>query len=315
VYADECFTRVFDGTTGAVLFSRYRSSGTWYEYPIVLDVNGDLRAEIAVPANLDAPACTTLAPAGYDSTFPGLRCATNADCPSSTTMCDSGLCRCTADADCGDPGYGCRPADSGSAGTGNVCRALVGTPFGGFQVFGDPHGRWTPSRPVWNEHTYTVTNVSDTGVIPASHLRGQNWLTPGLNNFRQNTQGSLAPNAAPDLTAGPGTAGMCLAMGTMASVTLTSPVCNRGAAPVAAGIQVAFDVADTDGGATVACTTTTSMMLAAGACETVHCTWSTATPGSVYTLVVIPDPLHSTLQCLDGNDDGTASRVDCTSPG
>ena len=39
VYGDECFTRVYNGLTGDVLFSQYRSSCTWYENPLIADVD------------------------------------------------------------------------------------------------------------------------------------------------------------------------------------------------------------------------------------------------------------------------------------
>jgi hypothetical protein len=38
VYADECFLRVYEGDTGTVLYSAYRTSATWYESPLVADV-------------------------------------------------------------------------------------------------------------------------------------------------------------------------------------------------------------------------------------------------------------------------------------
>ncbi len=41
VYGDECFARVYEGKTGEVLYSSYRTSCTWYENPIVADVDND----------------------------------------------------------------------------------------------------------------------------------------------------------------------------------------------------------------------------------------------------------------------------------
>jgi hypothetical protein len=41
VYGDECFTRVYEGKTGEVLYSSARTSCTWYENPIVADVDND----------------------------------------------------------------------------------------------------------------------------------------------------------------------------------------------------------------------------------------------------------------------------------
>lgn len=317
VYADECFTRVYDGASGAVLFSRYRPSCTWYETPIVVDVNGDLKSEIVVPDDDDCSiTCGSLAPMGHDSLFAGLRCATSADCPTAAMRCDAGLCRCAADAECGDPGYGCRAPDAGTAGSGNVCRALVGTRFGGVQVFGDPRGRWTPSRPVWNEHAYSITNVSDTGVIPASHARAPNWRERGLNNFRQNTQGGLSPTSVADFTVRAASAGECAVGASTGRVELSATVCNRGTAPAAGGVPVSFQTEGGDGGAAVACTTATTSRLEPGACATVRCTWEgVPTRPAPYAVTVVPDPEHTTLQCLQGNDAFRLTGVVCYSPG
>jgi hypothetical protein len=317
VYADECFTRVYDGTSGAVLFSRYRPSCTWYETPIVVDVNGDLKAEIVVPDDDDCGiTCGSLAPMGFDSIFPGLRCASAADCPTATMRCDAGLCRCESDAQCGDVGYGCRAPDAASGGAGNVCRALVGTRFGGVQVFGDPRGRWTPSRPVWNEHAYSVTNVSDTGVIPASHLRTPNWRAAGLNHFRQNSQGGLAPSSAADFTVRSARAGECAINLSTGTIELSAVVCNRGTAPVASGVPVAFERTEGDAGTAVACTATTDARLEPGGCATVRCQWAgVAVRPAPYAVTVVPDPARSTLQCLQGNDAFVLPAVSCYSPG
>jgi len=51
VYRDELHLWVFRGSDGFVLFQTPLSSCTWYEYPIVVDVDGDNDAEIVVPAN------------------------------------------------------------------------------------------------------------------------------------------------------------------------------------------------------------------------------------------------------------------------
>jgi len=51
VYNDELFLRVYDGTTGAVLFEQPNTSYTALEYPIVVDVNNDGAANIVVGTN------------------------------------------------------------------------------------------------------------------------------------------------------------------------------------------------------------------------------------------------------------------------
>ncbi len=51
VYRDELFLRIYEGTTGAVLFQTPMSSCTWYEYVLVADVDADGQAEIVAVAN------------------------------------------------------------------------------------------------------------------------------------------------------------------------------------------------------------------------------------------------------------------------
>ncbi|MCP3867048.1 MAG: PASTA domain-containing protein, partial [Gammaproteobacteria bacterium] len=43
---------------------------------------------------------------------------------------------------------------------------------------------WVATRPIWNQNSYHVTNINLDGSIPAHEQ--PNWLTPRLNNFRQN---------------------------------------------------------------------------------------------------------------------------------
>jgi hypothetical protein len=68
VYADECFLRVYDGTTGNIIYSVARSSGTTYENPVIVDVDGDYHTEIVTSVNnyagaLGCPATDPLFPA------------------------------------------------------------------------------------------------------------------------------------------------------------------------------------------------------------------------------------------------------------
>ena len=66
----------------------------------------------------------------------------------------------------------------------------------GLYVYGDMFDQWVPTRRVWNQHAYHVTNVESNGGIPQSE--NDNWTQPGLNNYRQNVQGEGVFNA-PDL--------------------------------------------------------------------------------------------------------------------
>ncbi|MBL8949896.1 MAG: hypothetical protein JNK82_03905 [Myxococcaceae bacterium] len=51
VYADEVFTHVYRGTDGVEVFQREHCSGTTYEYPLIVDVNGNGRADLIIPDN------------------------------------------------------------------------------------------------------------------------------------------------------------------------------------------------------------------------------------------------------------------------
>ncbi|MFZ9889400.1 MAG: FG-GAP repeat domain-containing protein, partial [Myxococcota bacterium] len=51
VYNDELKLRVYDGSTGAVLYEQANTSYTALEYPIIVDVDNDGRAEIVVSTN------------------------------------------------------------------------------------------------------------------------------------------------------------------------------------------------------------------------------------------------------------------------
>jgi hypothetical protein len=52
------------------------------------------------------------------------------------------------------------------------------------QVIGEANGRWIPSRRVWNQHTYHVTNVREDGTIPRDET--PSWSL--LNTFRTQAQ-------------------------------------------------------------------------------------------------------------------------------
>lgn len=52
------------------------------------------------------------------------------------------------------------------------------------RVFGEALGSWVPTRRIWNQHTYHVTNVGEDGSIPRQEVR--TWRV--LNSFRANAQ-------------------------------------------------------------------------------------------------------------------------------
>ena len=109
-----------------------------------------------------------------------------------------------------------------------------GTKQAGVRVFGDELGLWVRTRRIWNQHHYHVTNVNEDGSIPTQEPA--NWLTDGLNNFRQNVQ-PLGEFSAPDLV-------VDLDARCMDGYEAIATVRNIGQAAVPPGVVVGFYDAD-----------------------------------------------------------------------
>lgn len=148
-----------------------------------------------------------------------------------------------------------------------------GNPTQGIRVWGDATDSWVPTRRVWNQHSYHITNVSELGAIPMSEP--VNWLEPTtattagvINNFRQNLGTSLA---APDITVEvTWKANAC---------ELSATVCNVGDLRVGPGVEVTFYDSATE--EIIACQdapVATAGALAPGECEVVTCNPVTTPP-------------------------------------
>ena len=332
VYADEIFVRVYDGESGEVVYSTYRTSCTWNENPIVADVDGDFNAELVVPSNEN---CGT-APASMGGTayetdalgrildplFPGLRCGANEECVSG--VCDTGLCRCEADDECSGDGSGidgfvCTPPPPGTpGGGGSTCRSAWLGSIHGVRVYRDVADRWVSSRTIWNQHAYAVTNVHGDGTVPRTAEIEPNWTVPGLNNFRQNVQGEVPPGIAPDLTSRLGDDPSC---GPDGAMTLSVMVCNRGAAPVGAGLPVTFYLGDPAACLSIpGCTVETDSILDPGMCTAVSCLWTEPATEPVQVIVVADDDGACSAaigerECWEGNNTARLDDVACLGPG
>ena len=73
----------------------------------------------------------------------------------------------------------------------------------GIEVWEDRLDNWVATLPIWNQHTYHVTNVRADCSIPSPEP--PNWSTPAAkpyNSYRRNTQGELQDLCAPDLVPG-----------------------------------------------------------------------------------------------------------------
>src|SRR4051812_48630076 len=201
-----------------------------------------------------------------DKIFKGVRCQTGTDCISQ--KCDQGFCRCATDVECGNTWKGlaegnmdwndgenglvCTTPIAGTPGTGNVCRsqhANITTNaagqadkyFAGIKVFRDKLDRWASSRPLWNQHAYSITNINDDGSIPKTSDWKQNYADPKLNNFRQNRQGATSADLA-DITGALEAADACapVKVNGVDKIRFTGHICNRGLRGVAAQMPASF---------------------------------------------------------------------------
>ncbi len=159
VYNDECRLLVLDGQTGQPHISRINTTRTATEYPLVVDVNGDGRSNIAVIANNDQ----------YSRDCEGFLDPQAGDRrPDWFPECFEG-----------DPGDRPAACDEGTS---------------GIFAFEDVHDAWVRTRSIWNQHAYHITNIEDDGTLPTTWEPP--WER--FNTFRANRQGAVPLNA-PDV--------------------------------------------------------------------------------------------------------------------
>ena len=192
----------------------------------------------------------------------------------------------------------------GACGSTNPPEPDTGTPWTGLTqgmfVLKDPMNRWMPSRPIWNQHAYHITNVNDDLSVPTREP--DNWLS--YNNYRQNVQGGGAGTGSlPDPT---GRTVPALDSTDCSKLwRLRGEVCNRGASPASAPLYASFYEGHPDRGGKLICTAQTTMPTAPGACQPVTCDWPNP-PGRGVDLYlrVGDDGKGGRLggQCKNGND-------------
>ncbi|MEZ4222794.1 MAG: FG-GAP-like repeat-containing protein [Polyangiaceae bacterium] len=241
VYRDECWMRVYDGTTGQVRFARPLTSGTILENPVIVDVDNDNHADLVVPTH------------GSGSGF-----------------------GCTTEPDLSLPHTGAQQ---------------------GIWVLQDPDNRWMPSRAIWNQHTYHITNINDDATIPVKEAN--NWDT--FNNYRQNVQGLITDKPPmTDLTGGETLQDAC-----KTGWELKAQLCNRGTLEAPPGVPGTFYLGDPAAGGTVICTTQTKTTLSPGSCETVSCIYASPPDGPVDLWFVADDDgtaTGSSEECKEQNN-------------
>ena len=179
----------------------------------------------------------------------------------------------------------------------------------GVFVYGDADNKWVRTRRLWNQHAYHVTNVNADGSIPQHE--SPSWINPpGLNNYRQSSQGQGVYNA-PDLQVS--------LSASLAScpdkVHLDALVQNHGSLGVAAGVDVSFYVGTSPNG-TLITSTKTSGALLPGEYEVVGADYTVPSGAMNLSFYVVVDGLTSggaVSECLEDNNTGNVSGVTCPS--
>ncbi|MFH1808494.1 MAG: FG-GAP-like repeat-containing protein [Pseudomonadota bacterium] len=165
----------------------------------------------------------------------------------------------------------------------------------GLFVYGDRNDTWVPTRTIWNQHTYHVTNITTSGRVPQWEQRS--WVEH--NTYRLNSQGSTGGPPAPDLAPGStATLARC-----PVEVLIGAWVENQGELFVPAGLEVAFYNGEPTPSNTAFAVAQTVHRLMPGESELVSVAWLPPAGGA--TVVVLVDD--------DGTGTGTGAHSECGS--
>jgi hypothetical protein len=284
----------------------------------VADVDKDDNTEIVVnsatalqcPKKASDP---TAKPDGIpyvDPLHKGVRCDDDSACVGGA-MCMDGYCRCGSNTQC-DPGTTCVAPLAGTPGSGNVCRAThpnTEATAGGVKVLRDRLDRWASSRPMWNQHAYSITNIGDDGKVPKTSEWLQNWKQPKLNNYRANVQGATGFADYPDITGALYADKVCAQ--SAGGVALTATVCNRGKKAVGADMPATFYKGD-PAMKQILCTSYTQGPVPVGGCLDVSCETKEEVMGTV-TMVVNDDGNGgmTTVECDSANNKDDVLVTNC----
>jgi len=170
---------------------------------------------------------------------------------------------------------------------------------------------WRPSRPIWNQMTYHVTNIGDDGAIP--QVEEASWQTH--NTWRHQFDPTADPRRAPDLTVSEVVANR---IDPCTTVELRATVHNRGALTIGAGVFVAFFEGAPEAGGRLLCRAQTTGRLAPGGREEVMC-WGFAVNAGAATIVAAADlEGRSTevgrsrqAECEEGNNRASVGVAAC----
>ena len=171
----------------------------------------------------------------------------------------------------------------------------------GLHVYGDVRDNWVPTRAVWNQHTYHITNVTLGGTIP--YPESESW---NLNNtYRTNLQGTQTTPAlsAPNLVV----TEIVSRLQCPNQIDLAAWVENQGALVVAPGLSVAFYDEPPTSSSSPFGTAMTTRALNPGEAELVTVNWTPA-PRSPKTVYVVADDVGAVMGGVNECNEADNSR-------
>jgi hypothetical protein len=172
------------------------------------------------------------------------------------------------------------------------------------KVLRDRLDRWASSRPMWNQHAYSITNIGDDGKIPKTSAWMQNWKQAGLNNYRANVQGATGFADYPDITGALYEDKVCAASD--GGVTLTATVCNRGKKAVGADMPATFYKGE-PAAKDILCVSYTQGPVPVGGCLDVSCEVPGEVSGKV--TMVVNDDGKGGMTTVECNSDNNVDEV------
>jgi hypothetical protein len=165
----------------------------------------------------------------------------------------------------------------------------------GLRVFGDAGNNWVPTRRIWNQHAYHITNVSEDARVPVREAAS--WSR--FNSYRQNAQDDAL--YAPDLVVSDVQADL---RACPARLVLRARITNAGSAGAPAGVSVAFYE-----GATLLGTALTTEALLPGTSTWVELDIPVATPETVLDVNVVVDDDGSGAGAFHECDESNNARA------
>lgn len=190
-------------------------------------------------------------------------------------------------------------------------RTPWGGAAGGILILTDPQNRWTKTRPIWNQHAYQITNISDSLQVPIPTI--PHWTQH--NSVRTNTSERMPAGSLPasyDLTARIDLQAQSARCDS--AWMLSAFICNRGGADSPATTEHTFYDGDPDRGAESLCTATLSAVLQPGDCREVRCAWNHPRRGPLTLYLRAGDNgkgSRALLQCSSNNDIARATEASC----